>query len=488
MRVRPYKTSENKIEGAVISFQDIDEFKRRVTESRTFAETLIQNAREGILILDPSLRITAANPAFCRIFHLSADNVHGQLLPDLADRHWIPPGLRQRLLEDVRKNIRLDEFELKHDFPTLGSRSMRFNARRIEPAQGQQSILLSVEDVTDYKKHQADLQTHSALLELASDAVLVRDLEGVIQLWNRGAERIYGWNKSEALGKKIYELLQTKFPVPAAKLHQQVLERGYWEGELIHTRKDGAQIYVHSRWSLHRDSDQQTILELNTDITERKRYEEQLRKLSGQLLQVQDDERRRIARDLHDSTGQKIVALKMFLAEKKPTARSREEQNQLADEILSEIRTLAHLLHPPLLEEAGLLSATRWLVDGFSSRAGIKVRLDIPDQLDRLPSHVEIALFRVIQEALNNIHRHSGAGEAQVTIQKVKDSLLLKVSDDGHGMKMPVSPSSANRALGVGLLGMRERLSQLGGRLAINSSGNGTSIEAEVPLSNAAAS
>src|SRR5438105_4537228 len=189
-------------------------------------------------------------------------------------------------------------------------------------------------------------------------------------------------------------------------------------------------------------------------------------------MQVQDEERRRIARDLHDSTGQKLVALKLALAQnQKVSASSRDEQGKMVDDILSDIRTLSQVLHPPLLEEAGLLSATRWLVDGFSDRAGIKVSLNAPDRLERLPSNVEIALFRIIQEALNNIHRHSGAGAAQVEVKTLNGSLLLKISDDGHGMKSP--PAQGDTRFGVGLLGMRERLSQLGGHLTINSGHSG---------------
>jgi two-component system CheB/CheR fusion protein len=483
LRVRPYKTWDSKIDGAVLSFQDIDDLKRRVNESRDFADALIENAREALLILDSNLRIKSANPAFYKLFRLSANDVNGAALSELAKGRWIPSGLRERLQEVARDNVRLDEFELKHDFPHLGGRTMVFNARRIEASGSRHLVLLSVEDVTEYRHHLADLQTHSDLLELANDAVLVRDLEGIIQLWNRGAERIYGWTKAEAVGKRVYDLLKTKFPMPHAKIDQELQRRGYWEGELIHTRKDGEQRYVESRWSLHREADPKTILELNTDITDRKHYEEQLQKLSAELMQVQDDERRRIARDLHDSTGQKLVALKMSLAGDGKTSATRKEQSKLVDDVLSDIRTVAQLLHPPLLEEAGLLSATRWLVDGFTERAGIKINLKVPKKLARLPANVEIALFRVIQEALNNIHRHSGANSAAVEVSTDDGLLRLKISDDGHGMKVPSSHDSGGTRLGVGLLGMRERLAQLGGRLSIDSGDNGTSVQAEVPLS-----
>jgi two-component system CheB/CheR fusion protein len=482
MRVGPYKTRDKKIDGAVISFLDIDELKQRVNESRNLADSLIQNAREALLVLDSTLKVSSVNREFCRIFQMSPDQVQGHSLSDLGAGQWIPPGLLARLQQLVSNDSRIDEVEFRHEFPQLGLKTMVFNARRIRPTRGQPIVLLSVEDITDYKKHQEDLQTHTALLELASDAIFVRDLSGTIHLWNRGAERLYGWTKQEVLGKPVSEMLKTRFPAPVAEINKQLLHSGYWEGELVHTRKDGQEIYVESRWSLHRETEPYTILELNTDITERKRYQQQLQTLSGKLMQVQDEERRRIARDLHDSTGQKLVALKLSLEGMRNSSNGpRAQEIELVDQVLQDIRTLSQLLHPPLLEEAGLVSATKWLVEGFSGRSGIKVRLDVSDGIDRLSSDVELALFRVIQEALNNIHRHSGAKSARVRVAKKNGALVLKISDDGRGMT--VSPGTGDGAtLGVGLLGMRERLSQLNGRLTIASGDSGTVIEAEVPL------
>jgi two-component system, chemotaxis family, CheB/CheR fusion protein len=481
MRVRPYKTWDSKIDGAVISFQDIDELKRSVSITRNYADTLIQNAREGILILDANLRISAANPAFYNVFQLSSEQAEGVALGELAGRKWLPEELRSHLQELIHGDRRVDDLELRHEFPNIGARTMLFNARRIVPGRGQQMILLSVEDITEQKNQMEELRTQSELLELASDAVLVRDLAGTIQLWNQGAERIYGWNKREVLGKNIHELLQTEYPIPFEEIGQEILRSGYWAGELTHTRKDGEKRVVESRWSLDRGGHAPTILELNTDITNRRRYEDQLRKLSGRLMEIQDEERRRIARDLHDSTGQKLVGLKLSLSQKNADDRiPREQQIKLVDEILQEIRTVSQLLHPPLLEEAGLVSAIRWLVDGFGARAGIKVRLKVPQNIERLPDTIELALFRVIQEALNNIHRHSGAKSAEIAMDSSNGSLILKVSDGGRGSQSLSREGSA--PLGVGILGMRERLSQLGGTLTIDSSSKGTTIRAEVPL------
>ena len=481
MRVRPYKTWDSKIDGAVISFQDIDDLKKSVSEGRSYADGLIQNAREAILILDSNVRISAANPAFSKVFQLSSDQVRGRSLAEIAGGQWVTPQFRERLQDVFRRDVRMDEFEFQHDFPKLGPRTMLFNARRIEPTRGNPAIMLSIEDITESKRHFEDLQTHSALLELANDAIFVRDSSGTIQFWNRGAERIYGWRKNEAIGKNVSELLKTVYPVPVSEINKQVQQSGYWEGELVHTRKDGQQRTVESRWSIHREGDSPTILELNTDIADRKLYEEELRRLSGQLMQAQDEERRRIARDLHDSTGQKLVALKMSIAQGKNSA-PQAEQMKLVDDVLQEIRTVAQLLHPPLLEEAGLLTAAKWLIEGFSSRSGIDVSFNASDGMGRLSATAELALFRVIQEALNNIHHHSGANKATIALSHRDGLLVLRVSDDGHGMPHSQARGSGSPRLGVGLLGMRERMSQLGGTMTIKSGETGTTVEAELPV------
>jgi two-component system CheB/CheR fusion protein len=480
MRVRPYKTWDSKIDGAVISFQDIDELKRKVDESRNYADVLIENAREPILIIDSKMNVSIANRAFTKVFGMEPKTVEGHSVFGLDKGRWAPPSLL-KLLEGVMHGTgRVDDFEVNHDFPGLGPRIAIFNARRFEPNAGRPMILLSIEDATEQKNQADDLQTHSALLEMANDAIFVRDIAGKIQLWNRRAEQIYGWTKEEALGQPVSKLLKTTFPVSFRAVEQELVRTGYWQGKLVHTRKDGEQLVVESRWSLDRTGGASKIIELNTDITESRQSQEQLSKLSAQLMQTQDDERRRIARDLHDSAGQKLVALKLSLAQ---NGNSAEDEMKIVDEILQEIRTVSQVLHPPLLEEAGLISATQWLADGFSERAGIKVNVKTIDKLGRFPANVEIALFRVIQEGLNNIHRHSGAKVAQIEVMKRNSSLLLRISDDGHGMKASKPKRfKTTTTLGVGLLGMRERLVQLGGSLSIDSTSLGTTIEAEVPL------
>ena len=237
MRVRPYKTWDNKLDGAVISFQDIDELKRRVNESRNFADILIENAREPILILDSQMNVVIVNRNFCEVFQIERTAAEGRSIFGLGKGQWAPPQLIKLLDGVIRGSGRLDNFEASHEFPNLGARIVNFNARRFEPNPGQFMILISIEDVTDQKKHARVLQTQSTLLDLANDAICVRDMAGTIRVWNRGAERIYGWSKEEAIGRLIYELLKTEFSVPLQTLLLELEHTGYWRGQLVHTAR-----------------------------------------------------------------------------------------------------------------------------------------------------------------------------------------------------------------------------------------------------------
>jgi len=487
LRVRPYKTWDSKSDGAVVSFQDIDALKRTLEQAKDYAEGLFENAREAILLLDSELNFAGANAALYRTFGVRR-GVQGLSLQQLAS-HLDISNLRSLLSQVLVRGSRIDDFEISLDLPQAGKRSMILNARRIEPQPASPLILLTIEDITEKRKYLEDLKRHAALLELANDAVTVRDLEGRIQFWNRGAEELYGWKKEEALGKFKEELLQTKSPKPLREIEAELTRRGRWEGELEHRCRDGNRRIVRSHWALQTEGGSSVVLEINSDVTHKKQVEESLRKLSSYLIRVQDEERRRIARELHDSTGQKLIALKMTLDSL--GKRNRKLQNEasfsecvgLIDEATREIRTLAQLLHPPLLDVAGLAVATRWLVDGFSKRSGIVVDLSLPPDLGRMPENVETTLFRVIQEALNNIHQHSGANRAMVEIIRTASTVTLRVKDNGKGMREGLDPGSKNPSpmLGVGIQGMKERLTQLDGTLEIVSGRNGTTVTARVP-------
>jgi two-component system, NarL family, sensor kinase len=218
---------------------------------------------------------------------------------------------------------------------------------------------------------------------------------------------------------------------------------------------------------------------------------ETVNELSGQLLRLQDEERRRIARELHDSVGQLLAAVSMKIYSLMSPAHnlSQDTSNALTEiaslngQISAEIRTLSHLLHPPLLDEVGLRSALRWYVDGYAKRSDIDVTLEIPDTLDRMAPEIETSVFRVVQEALTNIHRHSGSKTAAIRLFRENGRVQVQIEDNGKGIsELEWTDFLASGRAGVGIRGMRERIRQLGGRLEISSNGHGTMVSASVPV------
>jgi signal transduction histidine kinase len=216
--------------------------------------------------------------------------------------------------------------------------------------------------------------------------------------------------------------------------------------------------------------------------------EEERRKVSRQLHQSQDDERRRIARELHDSTGQKLALLAINLSAVNDTTPTRFREKVLAqcssltESISDELRTLSYLLHPPLLDDCGLDSAIQWYVSGINQRVGPHVNVEITHELRRLTEEAELAIFRVIQASLTNVHLHSKATQALLRIEQNMDEVIVMVSDNGRGIPDGVLDySSRTNTLGVGIAGMRERMEQLGGSLEIETSSHGTKVKASVP-------
>jgi PAS domain S-box-containing protein len=358
----------------------------------------------------------------------------------------------------------------------------------------------------------------TGLLDLTFNAVMVRDRDDRITYWDKEAERLYGWTCDEAMGQQIHTLLQTEFPEPLDSITAHLHREHRWQGELVHTHKNGNKLRVISRWALQRspDTDSESVLQVNFDVTQSKKVErelqllvrtleariaertrelenatDKLRQLSGRLLQTQDEERRRIARELHDGVGQLLAAfainLGRIVAEKNklsPDARRALDENaDLIKQASQETRTMSHLLHPPLLDEVGLESALRWYIKGFSERSKIDVEVRLQEGFsEELTRDLALSLFRVVQECLTNVHRHSGGKHALVAITHSPENITLEVKDDGRGIARELrSTISSGENSGVGLRGMRERLRQFGGRMEVHSDHNGTRIIAVVP-------
>jgi two-component system NarL family sensor kinase len=270
-------------------------------------------------------------------------------------------------------------------------------------------------------------------------------------------------------------------------------------GELRLRRKDGKPRTIRVTLSPNHELGLEAICAVATELTEivdaneaLRITETSLRQLSARLLQLQDEERRRIARDLHDVTGQKVAVLSMALdrlarltEQRKPEAKdSIRESRDIVSQIGEEIRTLSYILHPPLLDECGLGSAVHWYAEGYQKRSGIKLEVEIDPELPRLPSDAETTLFRVVQESLTNVHRYSGSSSAKIRIAIAGNDVRLEVIDYGRGVKSGTARAKLDgpAPLGVGIPGMRERLHQLSGDLNVDFGTTGTRVVATLPI------
>jgi PAS domain S-box-containing protein len=356
-------------------------------------------------------------------------------------------------------------------------------------------------------------------------AIFFLDSQGRIGSWNMGAERITGYLAAEVLGKN-FSILFTPEDQKAG-LPQQLLENaareGRFEEEGWRMRKDGSRFWTEAALSaLKNERGQlQGFAKITRDVTEKRKAREELwqanqelakevvdrrraegrlqaserslRQLSVRLLRTQEEERRRIGRELHDSLGQHLALVKMTLAglqwstgagQQQPPAELA-ECTATVDEAIKEVRTISYLLYPPMLEELGLVSAVPWYLEGFSKRSGIETSFEITPGFGRLPSEVEVTLFRVLQESLTNVHRHSGSATARVRVARENGRVTFEVQDHGRGITRTDSPETSQDApatSGIGLRGMTERLREVGGTLEINSTEQGTVVRAIVPV------
>jgi PAS domain S-box-containing protein len=333
-------------------------------------------------------------------------------------------------------------------------------------------------------------------------AIFMLDEHGIVSTWNAGAERAKGYTSSEIVGKHF----STFYPEDVRSTKpQQLLERaareGHVEDEGWRVRKDGSQFWAWVTITAVRDESGTLIGfgKVTRDLTEQKlseqalqdsqrrleESEKSLRALSLHLLRTQDEERRRIGREIHDCLGQYLSVLKMKLDSMPAGTGEIAECAKITEECVKEVRTISYLLYPPMLEEMGLKSAIPWYLDGFSQRSGIQTTFHIPEDFGRLSRDAELVLFRVLQESLTNIQRHSGSKTADIHITSEEEIVTLKVIDHGKGVPVAILEQGTQDwmgSVGVGLRGMSERLRQLGGTLEIFSSDTGTNVCATVPL------
>jgi PAS domain S-box-containing protein len=365
----------------------------------------------------------------------------------------------------------------------------------------------------------------AAIVDSSEDAIVSKTLEGIITSWNASAERLFGYTASEAVGQHISLI------IPVDRKDEEIviidrIKRGqrieHFDTVRIHKHKTPLDISL--TISPVRDASGKIVgaSKIARDISQRKRIERELREsetryriladaldtqvqfrtqelekkhselraLSGRLMESQDLERRHIARELHDSAGQTLAALGIQLsrisevATKNPAQLVKDVQyaEELVQHLSQEIRTTSYLLHPPMLDETGIASALGWYVQGLAERSSLEIDLKVPEDFGRLPSEMELLIFRLVQEGLTNIHRHSGSKTALIRIERDENAVRVQVEDHGKGMSPERLAEIQSQGTGVGIRGMRERLRHFRGDLVIESDGSGTKVNATVPL------
>ena len=478
---------------------DITEQKRAEEELRASEERfreVFAHAATGMNLQTATGDYLEVNPAFCQIIgyeeeELIGSNYRSITHPDDLARDW--PEVEE-LLTGTIPNLVLQKRYVSKSGRVVWVRN---SVSLLRDHQGAPMQIVLVEDITDRKQAEEALRASEErfrrVFAHAATGMTVQTLEGDFLEVNPAFCRITGYEERELVGRN-YRSITYAEDLEGARLRTEQLVSGEVPSVVIekrYVRKDGRPVWARNSVSLLGDSQPARIITLVEDITERKQAEEALRQLSGRLLQLQDEERRRLARELHDGAAQSIVALGMNLGVVREAAaaldagaqRALKESVELADRCIRELRTLSYLMHPPVLDDRGLASALSGYVEGFAMRSGIAVKLDLTPDLGRLPREIELMLFRIVQESLTNIHRHSGSRTATIRLARYPRHVVMQVRDQGCGMGDPQRTGESSARIGVGIAGMRERVRQIGGTLQIRSRPGGTDVEVVVPLS-----
>jgi two-component system sensor histidine kinase UhpB len=490
---------------------------RKRMESEERYKQSIELASEAIFEADTEGHYTHVNEAACRLLGYSAEELTGLRVSDVVAAEELTrlQAVRHRLLagENDISNWTL----LRKD----GSRVLTEVSTVILPGGRWQAFArdLTERRNTEWAMRESE-ERFRATFEQAAVGIAHVALDGSWLRVNQKLCEILGYSHDELLTKTYMEITHPD-DLAADVAHAQGLLDGpedTYHMDKRYIRKDGAAVWAQLTVRLLRGEDgtPKHFISVVQDIGARKQAEEQLRAvreqledrvrertrelsqatqglrdLSSRLLQSQDDERRRISRELHDSLGQMIAAVSMNLAflQASLPGLSKEQSDNFQDtealiqQISTEVRTLSHLLHPPLLDEVGLASALRWYVQGFGERSGIATDLVLDPSTDRMSREMEITIFRIVQECLTNVHRHSGSSTARVQVVREPGRVRVEVEDTGRGVSQTqLAVLNSSGAAGVGLRGMRERVHQLGGNIAVSCRERGMLVTAELPL------
>jgi PAS domain S-box-containing protein len=473
--------------GSMIDISERKRVERELSDQRRRLMAIFDNAQEGIFISNDEDHFLDANPAACRIFGYSRDDLMTRTIWDLMPTE-LNAEYRERIQRLLVTGFQNGEALGRRRDGSLAEVEYR-SVANIEPG----VHLTVVRDITARKQADRALLAQKrrlqALFDNTQDAILLVNDQGRYLDANPAACALLGHTRDQLCTMTMFDLAPPEEGEKYRTLLRQLLVTGRQIGEARGRGSDGANVEVEFRAVANIEPG--VHLAVVRDITQRKRDEASLRSLSGRLLRLQDEERRRLARELHDSTAQSLAALALELAvvgrsPLSPRGRSAlGEAERLADQCARELRTLSYLLHPPLLDEMGLAAALRGYIDGFSKRSGVEVILDMPEDIQRLPREVETTLFRIVQESLTNVHRHAGSPTAHVRLALEPGAIRLEVADQGRGLVPHETNGTPDleHDLGVGIAGMKERVRQLGGQLELDSTDTGVTVRATLPRS-----
>lgn len=478
--------------------------------------TLIQDLHVGIVLLGPHAETLFANRAALRIFGFRGDQVLGNASSQFEMTSLREDGTEMPFPERSGPRAIATRLPVRGDvvgWRREGSNEVLWTLVDAVPHFTEQgevaNVILSISNITQRKKAEQELRASEerfrTLLENLHIAVILLGPNAEILFANRAAEEILGIPIESILGKTSDELGWTTLredgtEIPfALRPGPRAMATGKpVRNEVIGWRRPGSQQVL---WVLgevvplhNKEGKLERTVAAFSDITKRKEAEEALHQLSARLLRLQDEERRRLGRELHDSLAQSVMAVSLDLAQvarssplgNKRAKQSLSEARRVLREMSREIRTLSYLLHPPVLDELGLASAVKEYAQGFSERSGIALELDVQSDFARIPQETETALFRIVQESLANIQKHSGSSTAKIRLHANHEGVELEISDRGCGIASQSENENAGAPkasrLGVGILGMRERTAQLGGALVVQSNASGTTVRATIPI------
>jgi PAS domain S-box-containing protein len=453
---------------------------------------LFEIARDGIIILDvQTRRIIEANPYFCRLLEYSRQELIGKELWEIGvfkDKELSRAAFRELV---QNKYIRHESLPLETKDGHL--REVEFIGQVYEQ-NGQQAALCIIRDITERKQLQKDKYFLASIIESLDQSIVSVDFDNIITSWNKGAERLYGYTAKEAIGQPL-TMLTLPEDLREVLANIDKVKRGerveIYEMERIH--KDGNPLYLSIMLSPVKDAhgriigastSARDISNLRTEIQRRKKIEADRQLLLEQVIKAQEQERSYISRELHDSLGQQLTALRLVIENAQDlSVEGLEKLREMIKQLDEDVDFLARELRPAALDYFGLITALRTFVQDWARHFGIAAEFEMVGLNDeRFTPEVEINLYRIAQEALNNIAKHAQAAQAGIILQKEVGSLAMIIEDNGVGFTLGASPDSNGRRLG--LVGMRERAALIGGTFEIESGPeNGTTVFVRVPLS-----